>query len=1009
MKATPFLLSVLAAGYAAADVTLTERITDTLTIDDGQTYTLTHQVKADTAPQDTSKALDLDSGTVTVTGTGSRLDVTTNGGFNLASGGGSDEATLKAEAGGVIELTSTAKSNSKAAPDEWYKFRIASSSEEGAEPVANIVADGEGSQINIHFGAFTGAYGDYNDDGTLNPTPNRGGVYFGAEVPPGYTREGMGGTVNLTASNGGSISFDDQGKSSWGGFLEVWSEQTNVTLTEGSSLSVNAMFRTVGTVNYDISGGSTATFGYNYYSQINGGRTIAVVDGTDSLLHIKGSYASIGKDNLSVTNGGQIQVDGYVYGLSGSGGQAFMDISVDGTGSKFSVKNSTYGYYNYSATTTIKVTGGGSAEMPILWNNQNTALPYYVSTVDIAVSGTDAEGNASSFVNTGHTLNYRVFILRAGEGGTASLAGQLYNTTTGTGTLQAEGGRVALGSIANYGELSLAVADGGMLETSLYDNAGSCTFSADGAESSVTLGSCNNYAETGISATNGGVVQLGAYEDVTEWVDEENIYTYTPQTTITLTNGGRLVLGTPAAAKIKATGTPSSFNGAIFYIDGSSEVQSFSDVTFTDSTFNINVGSSGKPAIVIEDGAVLNWGMGTKPNQVNLTIAPELLAGDSTEFEIVIVDGLTNYEEAPENVIVNPGEGIDGGSVKLEQKTAELDGADALVMRGALSKEGVEMAKTAFSAAGTGVANALHSSVSAVLGIGAAALNQLHYRPVTDSRFWVQGLGDFVRAGGHGAAPGYHYNGGGYAVGYDHAVAERLVLGAAFGQQFGVNKTRVEETRVRQHATMGTLYGRYSYDCPRGCITRVVDGYASYGSVRNRGRSVLLGERATGRWDDDVFNLGFRFGWQVPLNAQKSWTLTPFIGLEYSYGSQGDAHLVSENYERRYHDGSMQVWSIPVGATLQGRYAVSGTRYLLPELTLAYVGDVARRDPRVKAAVLGEETVYEGTEPGRHALRLQVGTRYTLTENITTGLFYSLDYRARDCEQSVDASISVSF
>ncbi len=505
-------------------------------------------------------------------------------------------------------------------------------------------------------------------------------------------------------------------------------------------------------------------------------------------------------------------------------------------------------------------------------------------------------------------------------------------------------------------------------------------------------GKLNNSGTLDITADGGNIILVSV--------------TNTGKATFNLTNGSMLNIGTPVSRARAATS--SSIDNVKFNIDSSSGIQAFTETTVTNSVFNITMDDLTKPAIVMQEGNTLHWGSenGGAPNEVHINLTKDALAQSSTKQEIVVVDGDTNFDDGGSDHvdIYNTTHRFDADNTK-EEKVA----SDKLVITFELNNEASAAAQKEFAIAGEGVANALHSSVSAVQGLGAAALNQLNYRPAQDERFWVQGLGRFERAGSSGATPGYHYNGGGYAVGYDREVAERLILGVALGQQFGVNKTRMEETRVRQHATMGTLYGRYSYNCPRGCTTRVIDAYASYGNVRNRGRSSLLGEGATGRWNDDVYNIGGRMGWQMPLTEDKSWMLTPFIGLEYSYASQGNAHMVSANYTRLYHDGSMQVWSVPVGITLQGKYAVTDSNYLLPELTLAYAGDISRKNPKVHTTVLGSDTAYYGVDPGDHAFRLQTGTRYTLTESATLGLFYELEIRSHECDQNVTASISISF
>ncbi len=846
----------------------------------------------------------------------------------------------------------------------------------------------------------------HNGEVVLNKLGNLGDAKTSLSIGTAF---GHSGTLTLS----GGTCLEASGYYNTIGSINA-SGTVNVT-GEGTILKTQQM--TLGSVTGMESGPET----YTYTTEENG-QTVTHTASTwvhnmtsssaerDALLSAGGAYTATNScGTINVTDGGTVVVGENNTDMSRNKLQIRNgSILVDGAGSRFIYEtNGTGGLtlqpgikitgsYPDTTTASINVTNGGSFTANIcyasLGSNQygnfaGSEARLYANGQDSTISIVTAEEISLAYASPGldpyksrHTENVAASVL-AEDGASISLKAAtidasscaLEDITTSTEmTARGEGSSLLLSAnTITFGSASSEL--------------DSVTMQAEDGGSLAISGGISNNATTSISADNADI-SLNSYADKTG------------STAVSLTNGSTLLVGTPGAS-------PSEFNGATVSIDSTSRLVAGGDVTFTDSVINVSMENASTPAIVVEEGSVLNWGTGSAPNTIHLTVNQLALAGNSTTQEVVVVMGDTNYGDggAANLKVITESALIDG-----ELSTPTQDGAQLLIPI-TLNGQAQALARQAFSAAGMGVANALHSSVASVQGLGHAALRQMTYRPATDSRFWVQGLGDFMRAGSSGNAPGYHYNGGGCAVGYDRAVTDSFVVGAALGQQFGVNKTRLENTRVRQAATMGTIYGRYAYNCPRGCVTRLIDGYASYGQVRNRARSVMLGEGASGRWNDDVFNVGLRMGWQIPFSEQRNWTLTPFMGIEYAYGSQGAAHFVSASYDRRYHDGSMQVWSLPLGATLQGRYAVSANRYLLPELTLAYVGDISRRNPGVKAPVLGRETLYKGTDPGRNALRMQVGSRYTLTEHTTLGLFYGLEYRARSCEQSVNASVSISF
>ena len=110
-----------------------------------------------------------------------------------------------------------------------------------------------------------------------------------------------------------------------------------------------------------------------------------------------------------------------------------------------------------------------------------------------------------------------------------------------------------------------------------------------------------------------------------------------------------------------------------------------------------------------------------------------------------------------------------------------------------------------------------------------------------------------------------------------------------------------------------------------------------------------------------------------PLVLNKT-TLTSFIGIDYVHGAQENFTETYDNGSRQYRDGNMQVWSVPVGITVKKEVSVGGGQLLLPELTLAYVGDVSRTNPSVKSTIYRIDNKHEGSNPGRSAFTMNAGT-----------------------------------
>ena len=161
------------------------------------------------------------------------------------------------------------------------------------------------------------------------------------------------------------------------------------------------------------------------------------------------------------------------------------------------------------------------------------------------------------------------------------------------------------------------------------------------------------------------------------------------------------------------------------------------------------------------------------------------------------------------------------------------------------------------------------------------------------------------------------------------------------------------------------------------------------------------------KWNDDVFSFGLKADWNIKVTDKA--TLTPFIGIDYVHGAQESFTETYDNGSRQYRDGNMQVWSVPVGITVKKEVSVGGGQLLLPELTLAYVGDISRTNPSVKSTIYGIDNKHEGSNPGRSAFMMNAGTNWVINQNWSVGAFYTLEARSSQVNQSASLSARYSF
>lgn len=256
---------------------------------------------------------------------------------------------------------------------------------------------------------------------------------------------------------------------------------------------------------------------------------------------------------------------------------------------------------------------------------------------------------------------------------------------------------------------------------------------------------------------------------------------------------------------------------------------------------------------------------------------------------------------------------------------------------------------------------------------------------------------------------GFQYNGGGYAAGIDYAWTKKFRAGIALGQSFGTFKSDDKQASIKQDSIMTGLYANYLETlCDKQSLG--LSEYFAYGSVENRANT-LIGNSSylpgNAKWNDDVFAFGLKADWNIKVTDKT--TLTPFIGVDYVHGAQESFTETYSNGSRQYRDGNMQVWSIPVGITVKKEVSIGGGQLLLPELTVAYIGDVSRTNPSVKFTIYGIDNKHEGSNPGRSAFMMNAGTNWIINQNWSVGAFYNLEARSGMIKHSASLSVRYSF
>lgn len=278
------------------------------------------------------------------------------------------------------------------------------------------------------------------------------------------------------------------------------------------------------------------------------------------------------------------------------------------------------------------------------------------------------------------------------------------------------------------------------------------------------------------------------------------------------------------------------------------------------------------------------------------------------------------------------------------------------------------------------------------------------------NRAWVSALGASDRVATDIKGEGYHYNGGGYAVGYDRVITPQMYVGAAVGQMIGKYKANNELVRDSQMTYEGTLYSHYTHMMKKSDNRFNVDSYIGGGRARNRARGVMAAGSAapaTARWNDTSFGCGIRLSYDVMLSDAD--IVTPFIGIEGLYAWQDKYTMTNGSSSLYYHDGMAARWTLPVGVTYRHIIALSKTEYIIPQMKVAFLDDIYRKDPTVKYNWTGGSGIVNGSKVGRRGVEFEAGAAWVLSSEWSTGAFYTIENRDGDCYQQVKAYASYSF
>ncbi len=279
------------------------------------------------------------------------------------------------------------------------------------------------------------------------------------------------------------------------------------------------------------------------------------------------------------------------------------------------------------------------------------------------------------------------------------------------------------------------------------------------------------------------------------------------------------------------------------------------------------------------------------------------------------------------------------------------------------------------------------------------------------SNFWLEGIGDFINQGNKGKTDGFDYNGGGYAVGYDTRMCpDSSLAGISFGQIAGTGKNRRGSGSVDQNTLMANIYGGYIKEINDRLIYSLT-GTAGFGRSHNKMHTVFSsGDSTYSDWNNDAWLVDVVSTWDYKWD--KHWTVSPFVGLEFTRASHGSfTEWGSEKFLRHFDSADMSYLRMPVGLTFKHLEQFSNQKFWVNSLSLSYLPDLYRNDPDGKANALINDFVWDvnSASPSRNALRVELNSYYRFTEKWGVYAGYSLEARSSSTYQQVNLGMNFTF
>lgn len=810
------------------------------------------------------------------------------------------------------------------------------------------------------------------------------------------------GEANAVTSNGATVTMGD--------VLYIGGKGAGISSTTAHDGSLTVAAGTT----VDVFGNDSSNFAIGVGNSSYGGTGVLDISGTVNSYHTLIVGSGKGTGEVVIRNGGELYVD---YGqvtigydeTKGSG-----TVTVENGGSFTTAGDvSTWVGYNGKGKLIIEAADSATtAELPTIYVGGNEAA-------GVKGDGTVEMIGAEAAMTTETMVLGNKGSLTLTDGATLDVGTSLTaQTSTSSITVSGQGAAISGdGEIGAAQGAAMTVKEGGLVDVAKIGVDGGKVV-VDGAISTISADELDVDDKGSLVLSDAATGKFGDVTVQNGSLSLNNIVTSITADNMTLGDGASFFVDD--YAKAHTTGTAKVGNGAhvklvdegVWHVDTKLDVEKGANIVFevTDTHVDSESGEVGVGHIILAETASATLHKDAKFDLVLPTDVLDRLIAGETHVGITMItgNGVDNVE------VVN-----DEGTPVDDKIKTSINGNYGIVVE--TDKEGKYKIYvdpnpgalvTLVGPSAEAVANTMLSAANSVGAFSDAVMAEVRMPRVGDHRLWGVMLGEGDRVTREGDRSGYHYNGAGYTVGYDHNIGKRTYAGIALGQMYGVYTATHTYLHDRQVATMVGAYAHTDWNAGKSGDNRVNwDSFFTYGRVHNKARGTAYADRsitAHASWDSDVIKAGTEISYD--FNLDETTRITPYIGLTLTYVNQEDVHLKHDSSGFAYRDGSYTNLTVPVGMRFAKIYDLGKNGTVIPQFSVAYLADIARNDASVKTeAVKGTITKIKGVTPGRNGVMGEVGTAWVINPQWTTGLYYTVEHRRRDTEHTVHAHVSYGF